>query len=186
MTVEGFDSLEPLLPPANFCPACGGELVVRELPDEDRPRHVCTVCGRILYLNPKLVASVLPVWHGRVLLLRRAFEPRAGTWVFPGGFVEWGETAEEAAAREAEEEVGIRVRVGRLLGLYSRLGPGVVIAVYEGVADGAGFALGREALEADWFTPEAIPWDDLAFDTTHEALRAWVGTLPATRAEVPR
>jgi ADP-ribose pyrophosphatase YjhB (NUDIX family) len=147
------------------------------LPTEDRPRHVCEDCGHVHYINPKVVAAVLPVWQGRVLLLRRAIEPRAGAWVFPGGFVEWGETVEEAAAREAHEEVGIRVDVRGLIGVYSRLGPGVVIVVYEGGVEHPSFAPGREAMEAAWFAPREIPWHDLAFDTTEQALRAWVSGL---------
>lgn len=177
MTFEGFGSdydgrVEP-----RFCPWCGGALEVRLLPSEDRPRHVCAACARIYYINPKVVAAVLPLYAGRVLLLRRALPPRAGTWVFPGGFVEWGETMEEAAAREAMEEVGVAVAIGPVLGVYSRLGPGVVIIVYLGRAAGPGFIPGREAAEAAWFAPNEVPWADLAFDTTEEALRAWVRTV---------
>lgn len=171
--VESFTS-QPTPPRApRFCEACGGPLRVAELPGEDRPRHVCTVCARIRYLNPVPVAAVLPVYQGRVLLLRRAIAPRAGTWVFPGGFVEWGETVEEAAVREAAEEAGIAVELGPVLGVYSRPGPGVVVVVYEGRVAGPQLAPGREALEARWFAPHEIPWDELAFDTTVAALRDW-------------
>lgn len=179
MTSEGFDSAMTGAPQPRFCVWCGNALELRELADEDRLRHVCAGCGRIHYLNPKIVAAVLPVHAGRVLLLRRALPPRAGTWVFPGGFVEWGETTEHAAAREAAEEVGIAVEVGPILGVFSRLGPGVVIVVYLGQARGVDFAPGREALEAAWFAPAEIPWDELAFDTTVAALRAWVARYPA-------
>lgn len=174
MTLEGFHSnyVERVEP--RFCPWCGGALALTSLPAEDRPRHVCAACARIHYVNPKVVAAVLPVHEGRVLLLRRAIAPRAGTWVFPGGFVEWGETVEQAAAREAAEEVGVAVTVGPLLGVFSRLGPGVVIVVYLGEVAGPSYSLGREALEAAWFAPENIPWGELAFDTTYQALEAWV------------
>lgn len=171
---EGFGS-----PPAPardplFCVRCGGPLRLAILPTEERPRHLCDACGHIHYINPTIVAAVLPIHEGRVLLLRRAIEPRAGTWVFPGGFVEWGETMEEAAAREAAEEVGVTVEVGPVLGVYSRLGPGVVIAVYLGSVSHPHFSPGREAIEAAWFAPHQIPWHDLAFDTTEQALRAWL------------
>ena len=166
-----------------FCEACGGPLA--ELPDEDRPRHMCTVCARIRYLNPVPVAAVLPVHEGRVLLLRRAIAPRAGTWVFPGGFVEWGETVEEAAVREAAEETGISVALGPVLGVYSRPGPGVVVVVYEGRVANPHVAPGREALEVRWFAPHEIPWDELAFDTTVAALRDWHARLATDAGPVP-
>ena len=183
MTVEDFHSNPVDYVEPRFCPWCGGSLELRVVPDEDRPRHVCTLCSRIQYINPKVVAAVLPVHEGRVLLLRRALPPRANTWVFPGGFVEWGETTEAAAAREAAEEVGVEVEIGPLLGVYSRLGPGVVIIVYLGRVTDPAVTLGREALEAAWFAPADIPWDELAFDTTHQALRAW---LDGTAAEHER
>lgn len=171
---EGFDSSANLYPLCRFCPDCGGGLTARALPaEEHRERLVCAVCGRIHYINPKVVAAVLPVRAGRVLLLRRAFEPRARTWVFPGGFVEWGETTEQAAAREAREETGVSVEIGPVLGVYNRVGPGVVIVVYHGQTDGANAAPGREALELAWFTPAQLPWSTLAFDTTEAALRDW-------------
>lgn len=168
-----------------FCEACGGPLRLAELPDEDRPRHVCIVCARIRYRNPVPVAAVLPVHDGRVLLLRRAIAPRAGTWVFPGGFVEWGETVEEAAIREAAEETGITVELGPVLGVYSRPGPGVVVVVYEGRVDSPHVVPGREALEARWFAPHEIPWEELAFDTTVAALRDWQARLPTGDGLVP-
>lgn len=175
MTVEGFGSAPLPMPQPRFCTECGGPVTLRELASEDRPRHVCVSCGHVHYVNPKVVGAVVPVHEGRVLLFRRACEPRVGTWVFPGGFVEWGETTEEAATREAEEEAGLAVAIGRLLGVYSRLGPGVVIVVYLGTVTDPRVTLGWEALESAWFTPEEIPWADLAFDTTEEALRAWLG-----------
>jgi len=174
VTLEGFHGNETAMVAPRFCPWCGGALALRLVPEEERTRHVCTACARIQYINPKVVGAVLPVHEGRVLLLRRAIAPRGGTWVFPGGFVEWGETVEEAAVREAAEEVGVAVEVDDLLGVYSRVGPGVVIVVYLGRAAGPAFTLGREALEAAWFHPAEIPWDELAFDTTEQALRAWV------------
>lgn len=177
MQPEGYhsDYIEPRGPA--FCLACGGTMRLGDHPGETRPRHACAGCGRIHYLNPLLVAAVIPEHAGQVLLLRRARPPRADTWVFPGGFVEYGETAEEAALREATEEVGITVRLGPVLGVYSRRGPGVIMVVYRGVTEHAAFTPGEEATEAAWFAPDAIPWDDLAFDTTAAALRDWSETL---------
>jgi ADP-ribose pyrophosphatase YjhB (NUDIX family) len=166
-------SISPSDVPPAFCVFCGGGLAERALEGDHQPRLVCAACSRIHYLNPRPVAATLPERDGRVVLLRRAIEPRLGSWVFPGGFMELGETAEEAALRETREEVGIEARITRLHGVYTRPGPGVVVIVYRADAIGEPVAA-HEALEVGWFAREEIPWDDLAFDTTERALRDWV------------
>lgn len=163
--------------PPRFCPQCGSPLEERLLASEDRLRLVCRGCGHILYINPKVVAAVIPEWGDRFLLLRRAIEPRYGTWTFPGGFVEIDETVEAAAVREAREEVGLEVRLRTLVGVYSRpapAGPGVVVVVYRGEVTSERICMGREALEARWVLPSEIPWDELSFQTTAWALRDWL------------
>lgn len=137
-------------------------------------------CGHILYVNPKMVAGAIPVSDGRVWLLRRAIEPRYGAWTFPAGFMEMGETVEEAAARETREELGIEVSIGRLLNVYSRPTTPTVLAVYLASALGQPTG-GLETLEFALFHPDDIPWDELAFWNTVEALRDWVTSLPARR-----
>lgn len=160
-----------------YCPRCGAPLVVRLIDTEDRPRLMCDR-GHILYVNPKLVIGVIPERRGRILLLRRAIEPRRGAWTFPGGYMEIDETTDEAAAREAHEEVGLHVRVVELVGVYSRPGPlpgpGVVSIVYRGTVGAGKAEAGREALEVRWFRPEEIPWDELAYETTQWALSDWL------------
>jgi len=141
---------------------------------EDRPRLVCRRCGFIHYINPKVVVGAIPERAGRVLLLRRAIEPRYGAWTFPGGFMEVDETAEEAALREAKEEVGLSLKLGRLLGVYSRPRPGVLVVVFRARAGKEPPTPGHECLSTAWFRPEEIPWEELAFETTHWALRDWV------------
>lgn len=116
--------------------------------------------------------------EGQILLVRRAIEPRMGSWVFPGGYMDMGETAEEAATRETKEEALLEVANLRLVGVYTRPEPGVVVVVYEAEARSEAGA-GDEVSEVRWFAREEIPWDELAFDTTHWALRDWV----ALRAE---
>ena len=177
-----------------YCPRCGAPLIVRLLPTEDRPRLVCDR-GHILYVNPKVVVGVIPVRRGRILLLRRAIEPRHGFWTFPGGFMEIDESLEECAAREALEETGVTVRVGDVVGVYSRPHIGIVSIVFRGRAVRGKIDPGREALEAHWFDPADIPWDDLAYDTTRWALRDWVkaggqvtpsaAAFPAARTAAP-
>jgi ADP-ribose pyrophosphatase YjhB (NUDIX family) len=169
---------EPLAPGEDlrYCPECGAPLTVRLLPTEDRPRLACDR-DHILYVNPKVIVGVIPERRGRILLMRRGIEPRYGAWTYPGGFMEIDETVEECAVREAEEEVGIRVRLGGMVGLYSRpapQAPGIVNIVYRGRVVEGRVSLGREALEARWFRPEEIPWDELAYQTTHWALRDWL------------
>jgi len=169
---------EPLAPGEELrhCPKCGAPLLLRLLPTEDRPRLVCDR-GHILYVNPKVIVGVIPERRGRILLMRRGIEPRYGAWTYPGGFLEIDETMEECAAREAREEVGVQVRLGNIVGLYSRPAPhspGIVSIVYRGRVIRGRVSLGREALEARWLRPEEIPWDDLAYETTRWALRDWL------------
>jgi len=159
-----------------YCPHCAAPLLLKLLDTEDRPRLICDR-GHILYVNPKLIVGVIPERRGRILLMRRAIEPRYGAWTFPGGFMEIDETVEECAAREAEEETGIKVRIVDLVGVYSRPGPegpGIVSIVYRGRVTGGRVSVGREALEARWFRPDEIPWDELAYETTQWALRDWL------------
>jgi len=159
-----------------YCPQCGAPLALRLLPTEDRPRLVCDR-GHILYVNPKVIVGVIPERRGRILLMRRGIEPRYGAWTYPGGFMEIDETVEEGAVREAGEEVGVQVRLGEIVGVYSRpapQSPGIVSIVYRGRVVRGRVTIGREALEARWFRPEEIPWDDLAYETTRWALRDWV------------
>jgi len=113
-----------------------------------------------------------------VLLQRRGIEPRAGYWTFPGGFMEIDETLEECAARETMEEIGLKISISGLVGLYARPlpdGPGILSVVLRGTVSGGEPRLGREALEIRWFSNEDIPWHDLAYETTEMALRDWTG-----------
>jgi len=166
---------EAFAPPGedlHYCPRCGAPLIVRLLPSEDRPRLVCDR-GHILYVNPKLVVGVIPERRGKILLMRRAIEPRTGFWTFPGGFMEIDESVEECAAREGQEETGVTVRIDDVVGVYSRPAIGIVSIVFHGRVTGGKVDPGREAQEARWFDPEHIPWDELAYDTTRWALRDW-------------
>lgn len=162
---------------SRFCMHCG-ERLTSAIPEGDsRRRLVCTECGFVHYINPRPVAGVIPVREedGHLLLVRRAIEPRMGTWVFPGGYMDVGESAEEAAARETREEACLVVEDLSLVGVYTRIGPGVVVIVYEGIAR-SDAACGNETSEVRWFHPDEIPWDELAFDSTEAALRDWVAS----------
>ncbi len=160
-----------------YCPACGKPLSVRQLEPDHRPRLVCPE-GHVTWRNPRLVVGTLPVAGERVFLARRAIEPRVGRWSYPGGFLELGESAQEGARRETEEETRLLVEIGRLIGLYSRPYAGVVTVIFEAQVVGGEPLPGLETSEVRGFGPDEIPWEELAFTTTESALRDWVASLP--------
>lgn len=175
-----------LPPEPRFCATCGSAVRSQLVAEEDRDRLVCQACGLIHYLNPRLVANAIPERNDesgnlRLLLMRRAIEPRLGYWSPPGGFVELGESTEEGALREGEEEVGMPMAIIGLLGVYNRPDAGIVVVAYRARALREEPKIGPEALEARWFAPEDIPWDDLAFVTTTSALRDWVATISSKK-----
>jgi 8-oxo-dGTP diphosphatase len=163
-------SLNPALDEARFCPRCGGSA------DVDFPRRiVCPHCGYAAYYNPKPVAGAIPIDDsGRVILLRRGFDPGRGLWTFPGGFVDLGESVQEAARREASEELEIEIEIedgGRgLVGVYSRAEDRVVLIVYRARALGIPQTT-AEAVEVRAFAVDELPWEELAFWSTELALR---------------
>jgi len=159
----------------NYCSACGGELRFGPIDGEDRERLACSACGHIAYVNPRLVVTTIPVTDdGRLVLLRRGIEPGYGAWAQPGGFLEVDETVTEAAVRETLEETGFVVEPGEIIGLYARLEAAVVVLVFEARVARGEPRLNPEALEIELFTPDAIPWEGIAFKTTYWALRDWL------------
>jgi ADP-ribose pyrophosphatase YjhB (NUDIX family) len=158
-------------PDFQFCPVCGGRLESSKLKENEPARLVCSHCNFIFYLDPKLVASSVVELDGRIVLLRRGIQPQKGKWVVPGGYVDRGEAVEAAALRETEEECGIKTRIKNLLGIYSYSGRPVVVVVYVTEYLTGNLTAGDEALEVKVFRLEEIPWDDLAFPSTEDALR---------------
>ena len=158
-----------------FCPLCGATVVRRVVSRDMREYPVCSGCGFVCYLHPKIVAVTIPVRHGRVLLTRRAIEPAHGLWTFPGGYVDWGESVAAAARREMREEVGLDLEPGGLVGIYSyEDAPVVIVAYHVTVPDGLeAEADAHEVSETGYFAREEIPWDALAFRSTREALEDW-------------
>lgn len=163
--------------PARFCPACGQPVEARLLENDHRPRLVCRD-GHVTWQNPRMVVNALPVQAGRAFLARRAIEPGLGRWGIPGGFLELGESAQEGARREVEEETELRIEVGRLIGIYSRPPAGIVVIVFEADVVGGAPEPAAETSEVWAFGPDEIPWDELAFSTVESALRDWVASLP--------
>jgi ADP-ribose pyrophosphatase YjhB (NUDIX family) len=157
-----------------FCSLCGGAMESRiVLPD--RKRHkACASCGFVDFLGPKLVAGCLVIKDDKLILIRRGNEPRIGKWTFPGGFVDLGETPTQAAIRETLEEVGIQVEITRLLGLYcDPAAPNAAVAVYLATAGSEAPKTSDEASEVRFFSREEIPWEEIAFRTTYDALKDW-------------
>jgi ADP-ribose pyrophosphatase YjhB (NUDIX family) len=160
-----------------FCPVCGGGLETRLLRAGEPERLVCSRCGFVFYLDPKVaVGTIIRDDAGQIVLVRRAIEPGYGKWVFPGGFVDRGEEVQAAALREAREETGLQIRIDRLVNVYSYAGRVPVIIVYAATMTGGCLECDDESLEARFFAPEAIPWDELAFRSTDEALRELLGS----------
>ena len=167
-------------PPAyRFCPRCGNPLDSRVLRAGEPPRLVCGACAFVFFLDPKVAAGVVFSYDGGVLLVQRAIHPSYGKWVFPGGYVDRGETLESAALREVREESGLVVRLTRLLGVYSFPDNPVIVVAYAGDVTGGSLTIDDESLAVRSFPPAEIPWDQLAFPSTVQALRHYLA-LPRT------
>lgn len=154
----------------NYCPKCGGPLHLQPVKGDPKERLVCQQCGFIFYLDPKVSACTIPVIGGKVVLVRRAIDPGRGLWVFPGGYMDRDETVVEAAERETREEVNLQVRATELVGVYSYRTT-VVVIVYACEVLGGELQIDRESEEVRAFAPHEIPWEQLAFPSTRDALR---------------
>ncbi len=163
-----------------YCPLCGAELNERLIIPDHKRVKTCSACGFVYFQGPKLVAGCLVESESRVLLLRRGIEPSLGLWTFPGGYVDLGETPSDAALRETAEEVGMNVRLGALLGIYADPAhPIAAVAVYLAEPGAEPPALSLEATEVRYFAADEIPWPELAFPTTRDALSDWMAKVRA-------
>jgi len=163
----------------NHCPHCAAKLHI-EVPVGDHvPRYVCGSCNTTLYENPKLVVGCVAEFEGRILLCKRAIEPRLGYWTVPAGFMELGETLEQGAARETREEACANVTLGSLLAVVDVPEAGQVHVFYRGTVDGGKYGIGDESLESALYLPEDIPWDDIAFRSVDIALRQFLAQKQA-------
>lgn len=157
-----------------YCSACGAT-VSHKVPEGDRlPRFVCDHCGEIHYINPKLVVGTVPVWEDKILLCRRAIEPRYGLWTLPAGFMEQGESTAEAASRETREEACAPVRLVSLFSMVNIPHISQVHLFYRADMDAPEFAPGDETLETRLFAESDIPWDELAFRSVSLTLQLYL------------
>jgi ADP-ribose pyrophosphatase YjhB (NUDIX family) len=163
------------VPVFSFCPRCGGSLERRLLKRTEPERPVCSRCGFVFYLDPKVAVGTIIRFSGdRIVLVRRAIEPGYGRWVFPGGYVDRGEALPAAAIREAREECGLDVQLDGLVNIYSYPGRTPVIVVYAATAVAGTLCVDDESLETAEFDVSAIPWDNLAFPSTRDALKDYL------------
>jgi ADP-ribose pyrophosphatase YjhB (NUDIX family) len=170
---------KPLGAAQNFCSKCGVKLHVEIPGDDNRLRYVCGDCGTVHYENPKVVAGCVTEYEGRILLCRRAIEPRYDCWTVPAGFMELGETVAEAAARETLEEACATVKLGSMLAVIDVVQAGQVHIFYRGTLVDGKYAAGSETLEAQLFAPADIPWDEIAFHSGYIALKQYLAQSEA-------
>ena len=156
-----------------YCADCGAAVELRIPPGDSLPRHVCPQCATIHYQNPKLVIGCVGEWQGRVLLCRRAIEPRLGRWTLPAGFMENGESTTQAALRETLEEACARIEIDDLFALVNVPYINQVHLFYRGRLLDTDFAAGAESLETALFSEDDIPWNDLAFRSVTRCLEAY-------------
>lgn len=162
-----------------YCPQCGGGLEERLLKPGEPFRLVCRSCGFIFYIDPKLAVIGLVPLDGGLVLARRAIDPGYGLWVVPGGFVDAGETLEEAVVRETREETHLQVEVVRLFNIYSYKNNRTVVAAFLTRHVGGELAVGDETLEVRVFGPEEIPRVEVPFSATRDVLREYLEWLKA-------
>ena len=156
-----------------FCPNCAASLAKRVPPGDSLPRDVCDACGSVHYQNPKLVVGCVPEWEGRILLCRRAIEPRYGYWTLPAGFMENGETTGQGAARETLEEAGARVELLAAFSMISVPAVNQVHLFFRARLLDLEFKPGEESLEVALFEEARMPWKDIAFRTVGLTLKHW-------------
>jgi len=153
-----------------FCSNCGSAVALKVPAGDTLPRHVCEACGSIHYQNPKMIVGCIAEWENRILLCRRAIEPRSGLWTVPAGFMENGETTAQGAVRETLEEANARVEIGPLYAMYNIPHINQVYILFRARLLDLDFSPGTESLEVRLFDETEIPWDRIAFATVRNTL----------------
>jgi len=153
-----------------FCSNCGAAVALKIPAGDTLPRHVCDACSTIHYQNPKMIVGCIAEWENRILLCRRAIEPRLGLWTVPAGFMENGETTAQGAARETLEEANARVEVGPLYAMYNIPHINQVYILFRARLLDLDFSAGTESLEVQLFNEKDVPWESIAFATVRNTL----------------
>lgn len=167
-----------------YCNQCGKPVALRVPPGETLLRFVCEACQTIHYQNPKIVVGCIPEWEDKILLCRRAIEPRLGLWTFPAGFMELDETTEQAAARETLEEAKAEVVITSLYAVFSLVRVNQVYVVFRGQMPSPDFGVGHESSDVELLSHAKIPWESLAFPVIHETLKRYVEDAGRGRFDV--
>ena len=154
-----------------FCSDCGQAVELRIPPGDHLARHVCPACGAIHYRNPKVIVGCVPEWDDRILMCKRAIEPRLGRWTFPAGFLELGETSAQGAAREALEEACVEVEVGELFVVINVPYVSQVYMIHRARMRTLQFGPSIESSEVVLMREDEIPWDHIAFPTIFHSLK---------------
>ncbi len=157
----------------NFCSNCGAPVFLKVPPGDNLPRHVCDQCGTIHYQNPKVVVGAIATWDDKILMCKRAIEPRHGKWTLPAGFMENNETCGDAAIRETLEEAGARVELGPMFSFIDIPHISQIHIIYRARLLHLDFQPGEESLEAVLMRESEIPWDEIAFRSIEYTLKAF-------------
>lgn len=156
-----------------YCSECSATVQLKIPAGDTLPRYICNTCQTIHYQNPKIITGCIAGWQGKILLCRRAIEPRYGLWTLPAGFMENNETAQHGAARETMEEAQARVADIKLFGVFNIPHISQVYMMFSGEVKGGSCAPGQESLEVKWFEEANIPWKELAFPVVQESLQLY-------------
>ena len=157
----------------NFCSHCGAPVSLKVPPGDNLPRHICEACGTVHYQNPKVVVGAIATWEDKILMCRRAIEPRYGMWTLPAGFMENNETSGEAALRETLEEAGARIELGPMFTFIDLPDISQIHIIYRAKLLHLDFNPGEESLEAALVSEAEIPWNEIAFRSIDYTLKCF-------------
>lgn len=160
-----------------FCSHCGHHLIQITPPHDNRLRHVCEACGTVHYQNPTVITGCVAEWQGQILLCQRAIAPGVGSWTVPAGYMEIGETMEQAALREAREETGADIEIDCLYSVFDIKHMNQVYIIYRGRLRSPQFAPGEECQDVRLFSPADIPWDQLFYPAIGDLLQRFKDDL---------
>jgi ADP-ribose pyrophosphatase YjhB (NUDIX family) len=162
-----------------FCTSCGNSVTLKIPEGDDRERFVCIDCDLIHYSNPRVIVGCVPVYEGKLLLCKRAIEPRKNYWTLPAGFMENGETTPQGAARETWEEARAQVSSLELYRVFDVPYISQIYMFYRCDVDEGAFGVGPESLESGFYAEEDIPWDEIAFPVVYETLKEYFADAQA-------